>query len=133
MSTQNPRPAGAVDRALRQALAEIAADVMGVAPAEVRAQDLLDHPHDEACPHCGRRQWLDPNAQETCQACGFVFTGPDAMDDPDAPDAVELRRRWAEEHRTVTTQTNVYDLDSGQRIYSGPVEAHDLDTGERLQ
>jgi len=42
------------------------------APAEVREQDARDHPHDDPCPRCGRRQWLDENAQETCQACGFT-------------------------------------------------------------
>jgi ribosomal protein L37E len=37
------------------------------------AQDALDHPHDDPCPRCGRRQWTDENNPETCQACGVAF------------------------------------------------------------
>jgi hypothetical protein len=46
------------------------------APAEVRRQDHLAFPHDEPCPNCGRRQWLDENAPQTCQACGINFAQP---------------------------------------------------------
>jgi hypothetical protein len=55
------------------------------APAEVRAQDHLNFPHDDPCPVCGRRQWAigdwveDPDnpsdaEQQTCGACGYVWT-----------------------------------------------------------
>jgi hypothetical protein len=47
------------------------------APADVREQDRWDYPHDEECPRCGRRQWTDEHAQDTCQACGYVFTDND--------------------------------------------------------
>ena len=46
--------------------------MIDLAPADVRAQDALDYPHDDPCPRCGRRQWTDEHAQETCQACGFT-------------------------------------------------------------
>jgi ribosomal protein L37E len=46
----------------------------GWAPAEVRKRDALDHPHDEECPKCGRRQWTEETAQEVCQACGYDIT-----------------------------------------------------------
>lgn len=58
------------------------------APAEVRAQDARNFPHDEDCPRCGRRQWgLGPDVadpmnpsdaeQETCGACGYRFQESD--------------------------------------------------------
>jgi hypothetical protein len=72
-------------------------DMRRYAPAEVREQDARDYPHDDPCPICGRRQWTDEHAQETCQACGFVFTGEGAQDDPGDPHAVALRARWAEQ------------------------------------
>jgi len=48
-------------------------DTRAYAPADVREQDHRDHPHDEPCPRCGRRQWTDETAPETCQACGYRF------------------------------------------------------------
>ena len=59
------------------------------APADVREQDARDFPHDEPCPRCGRRQWAigdwveDPDnpsdvEQETCGACGYVYSDADA-------------------------------------------------------
>jgi len=44
------------------------------APAEVRERDARNSPHDEPCPRCGRRQWTDEAAQETCQSCGYVWS-----------------------------------------------------------
>jgi ribosomal protein L37E len=52
-------------------------DESGFAPADVREQDRWDHPHDEDCPKCGRRQWTDENAPETCQACGYTIQESD--------------------------------------------------------
>lgn len=42
-----------------------------LAPAEVRRLDHLHHPHDEPCPRCGRRQWLDEADPQRCTACGW--------------------------------------------------------------
>jgi hypothetical protein len=52
-------------------------DERGFAPKAVRDQDAIEHEHDTPCPRCGRRQWTDENAQDTCQACGYEMT----MDD----------------------------------------------------
>jgi hypothetical protein len=51
----------------------------GFAPAEIREQDKRDHPHDEDCPKCGRRQWgeTDNETEDICQACGYVMTDDD--------------------------------------------------------
>jgi hypothetical protein len=43
--------------------------------AALIAQDHLDHPDDEDCPRCARRQWAedDPEAGPfTCRACGWT-------------------------------------------------------------
>jgi hypothetical protein len=53
--------------------AEVYPDTRNYAPAEVREQDHRNHPHDEPCPKCGRRQWTDEANQETCQACGYAW------------------------------------------------------------
>jgi hypothetical protein len=50
-------------------------DTRGFAPADVREADARDYPHDEPCPRCGRRQWTDENAPETCTACGYEVPG----------------------------------------------------------
>lgn len=39
------------------------------------AADVRVYPHDLACPGCGRRQWTDDDAPDTCQACGFTWPG----------------------------------------------------------
>lgn len=56
---------------------EVYPDTRNYAPAEVREQDHRAHPHDEPCPNCGRRQWTDEQAQETCQACGCTLKDDD--------------------------------------------------------
>lgn len=41
-------------------------------------KDARNHPHDEPCPKCDRRQWTDEDNQEVCQACGYDWQdGPD--------------------------------------------------------
>ncbi len=54
-------------------------DERAFAPADVRKQDALDHPHDESCPRCGRRTWgeTDDGTEDTCQSCGYVMTWDD--------------------------------------------------------
>ena len=42
------------------------------------AGDVRAHPHDLACPGCGRRQWANEPAPHTCRACGFTWPGGDA-------------------------------------------------------
>lgn len=53
------------------------AGTRGLAPAEVREQDHRDHPHDEPCPRCGRRQWAEGDPPEACSACGHVVKDGD--------------------------------------------------------
>jgi hypothetical protein len=57
--------------------AEVYPDTRAFAPEAVREQDYHDYPHDKNCPRCGRRQWTDEHAQETCQACGYTLTEDD--------------------------------------------------------
>jgi hypothetical protein len=43
--------------------------------AALQEQDRWAYPHDDPCPRCGRRQWTDEHAQETCQYCGYELNG----------------------------------------------------------
>jgi hypothetical protein len=45
-------------------------------PPELAAlceQDAINHPDDDPCPQCGRRQHDDEANPATCQACGWTL------------------------------------------------------------
>jgi hypothetical protein len=61
------------------ALALVGDELTPLAAEWIREHDAHNYPHDEPCPRCGRRQWTDEHAQETCQACGTNFAGTGAL------------------------------------------------------